>query len=748
MGTTESSVPRIIKGFQLDEHVVDLLHKQRKKIMKAIQSSVKQAIVLSTFVITAFCSFAQEGVLWTRIPSVQNLEIQKNNNTVQTRSSVVNELVARYNVTNIFQALPVSKNPILQEVYQIECNCNEHELLQEIARLSTIFVNPELGPHYETLYTPNDYSIAFPYDYSLELINATQAWDITTGDSSILISITDAGYDFNHVEFQNKIQYVSSGITNSNPSHGTAVALTAAGATDNEFGKSAIGYNSSLELRGMNYNELLAATYSGANIVNASWAAGCYNSTYGQMVIDEIYTNGTIIVAAAGNGSTCNNPDMLVYPASYNHVISVTSVGPANNHERTIGNPATTHQHNLMVDIAAPGYDLPVAITNNGFTTANGSSFAAPLVSGTIALMLAVNPCLNADQVEYILKQSADTIINTLNPQYAGRMGAGRLDAAKAVEMAKNFSTFPVTTELVTYCQFNSQVINITELNGVAPYSINWSHGVPEMFCLTGPSGVYTLDVVDSLGCRFHQEFHIEAITPISVEASIQPITCYGANDGSIELQINGGFPDYTVNWSNGASADQLNNLAAGTYEVQITDTKGCTFNDYYEINEPAQLVVDLAITNPNEFFNGSVDVTAFGGTGELSYQWHTGATTEDLTDLLPGVYQVTVTDENGCSNSKMAYLQSISVAGINDLNSNGLSIYPNPAIDHFTVTNGQELINKIQVISMQGQIVFSTDNIGNTIVIPTVELANGNYRINVEMVNGTTTSSNLVVQK
>ncbi len=715
--------------------------------MRPILESFKNLATLIAFLISGFFSFSQEGVIWTRIPSASALHFLKNQSGLNSSSAEVNKLITRFKISEIFQALPASKNPVLQEVYQMECSCNEHELLQEIARMNTIFIDPEIGPHYETLYTPNDYNIAFGYDYALELINATGAWSISKGDTSILISITDAGFDMSILELQNKIKYISPNISSSNIAHGTAVAVNAAGSTNNEFGKSSIGFNSMLELRGMNYNELLASTYSGADIVNASWAAGCHYSTYGQLVIDEVYQNGTVIVAAAGNGSTCNNPETMVYPASFAHVISVTSVGPSNNHERTIGNPTTTHQHNLMVDIAAPGYDLPVAINNNGFITANGTSFAAPLVSGTIALMLAINPCLNSDEIELILKASADTIINSVNPQYAGRIGAGRLDAAKAVEMAKNFSTFSAATTIETYCQFNSQVINITEMNGVAPYEITWSHGAPEMFCLTGPAGTYTLDIVDSLGCRFHQEIEIELIVPLTVATNIQSISCFGANDGAIELLVSGGYPEYSINWSNGSSLSQLNGLEAGTYEVQITDSKGCTYNDYMEITEPEPLIVELAITHPNEFFNGSVDVTAYGGTGELNYLWHTGATTEDLFDLQAGVYQVTVTDENACSNSKMAYLQVISVAGINELNAKGLSIYPNPATDHFTVTNEQEEIKKLQIVSMQGQVVCLIEGTGKTMTIPTIDLANGNYRINIELTDGTFVTSSLVIQ-
>lgn len=691
---------------------------------------------------------AQEGILWSRIPSIDQLTLKKDGDKLISSSDVVNDLIQRYAITDIYQALPASKNSILLDVYQIECTCNEHELLQEIARISSIFIEPEIGPHYETLYTPNDYSDVFAYDYGLELINAPGAWEVTKGDSTVLISISDAGYDLNHTEFQGKGLSISENITYSNIAHGTAVALTAAGATDNEFGKSSIGYNSSLDLRGMSYNELLAASYAGTNVVNASWASGCYYSSYAQMTIDEIHQNGTVIVASAGNGSTCGDPNIMVYPASYEHVISVTSVGPANNHERTIGDPSSTHQHNLMVDIAAPGYDLPVAINNNGFVTANGTSFAAPLVSGTVALMLAVNPCLTSDQIEFLLKMSADTIINSVNPQYAGRMGAGRLDAAKAVEMAKNFSTFQASTSIETYCQFNSQVITINELEGSAPYSIQWSNGDLGMICLTGPADTYTLDVIDSLGCRYHKEFLIEELIPLSVEATVTPISCFGEKNGSIELNVTGGYPTYAINWSNGQEMSTIEGLEAGSYEVQITDSKGCYYTDIIEIIEPEQILVQLEITNPTEFFNGSVDVTANGGTGNLSYLWQTGATTEDLYDLTAGIYQVTISDENGCLNSKLAILQEVSVAGVNEKSNLDLRVFPNPAVDEFTVSSDNESINQIDIINMQGQLIRSISVNQTQELISTEGIASGTYQLIITLNSGNEQKSSLIVKK
>ena len=88
-----------------------------------------------------------------------------------------------------------------------------------------------------------------------------------------------------------------------------------------------------------------------------------------------------------------------------------------------------------MVDIAAPGYDVALSAAPGWYLNTSGTSFAAPYVSGTAALMLAVNPCLTNDDLEILLKSSAANI-DALNPSYVGLIGAGRLDAYEAVMLA------------------------------------------------------------------------------------------------------------------------------------------------------------------------------------------------------------------------------------------------------------------------------------------------------------------------
>jgi len=185
----------------------------------------------------------------------------------------------------------------------------------------------------------------------------------------------------------------------------------------------------------MNYNEVLAASYAGARVINVSWASSCSFNPYVQNALTEVYNNGTFIVAAAGNGGTCDGADNLAYPAAYEHVFAVTSVGMLDNIEKTIGDPSTRHQTNSSVDICAPGFDVPLTPSPGVYVTGNGTSFAAPYVTGTVALMLAANPDITNAEIDSILRITAVNI-DAINPDYVGKIGAGRLNAANAVAMA------------------------------------------------------------------------------------------------------------------------------------------------------------------------------------------------------------------------------------------------------------------------------------------------------------------------
>lgn len=389
------------------------------------------------FISCSICISAQTNEkIWTTINSTGDIPEWKDDKLHSTNPEV-QQLIDAYDITSVERVVPTTSKESLKKVVELTCDCVADELSLAIEKTNA-FSNPHDAPRYELLYEPDDYTMSFQVDYALDLIDAKEAWNYSTGLETTIIGVSDANYYDTHEELETKIEYLDPTNNNANYYHGTAVAITTAGKTNNGVGKSSIGHDCKLWLTTMTYNNLLLMSQSGIRVINVSWASGCIPNPYVEDIVEEIYANGSIMVAAAGNGSTCGGPTSLVFPAAFEHVISVTSVGEYDNHEKIPGDPSSTHQHNSTVDICAPGYDVPLSIAPNYYNTSNGTSFAAPFVTGTIGLMLSINSCLTFEDVREILKLSSDNI-EQLNPNYANMLGFGRLNAGEALKIAQNF---------------------------------------------------------------------------------------------------------------------------------------------------------------------------------------------------------------------------------------------------------------------------------------------------------------------
>lgn len=398
------------------------------------------ARLAGVLLLTTYTSIAQQTErVWVTIENKSILPVENVRGELVSSDAEFQQLIVDFNIKSVDQAFSASRKESLLKVYELVCDCDALSLTTTIEQKNENLIQPEIGPSYELMTEPNDYHVTFNTDYALDIINAKQAWSYSTGDSNLIVGISDGNFYTSHEELHGKYVFYDNTNYSTQYSHGTAVAITVAGGTNNASGKSSIGYNCRLSLAGASYNKALMLSNAGAKVINMSWASSCYFSSYAQAVINEIYENGTICVAAAGNGNTCGNSNNLVYPASFEHIISVTSVGPYNNHERVVGNPNTTHQHNVKVDIAAPGYDVALTTAPGNYSTGSGTSFATPFVTGTVALMLSANPCLTFEDVEEILKTTAQDL-DVINPQYAGKLGAGLLNAGEAVRIAKERS--------------------------------------------------------------------------------------------------------------------------------------------------------------------------------------------------------------------------------------------------------------------------------------------------------------------
>lgn len=189
---------------------------------------------------------------------------------------------------------------------------------------------------------------------------------------------------------------------------------------------------------------------------------------------------------------------------------------------------------------------------------------------------------------------------------------------------------------------------------GTPPYSFVWSNGATTTQINGLPAGTYPLTLTDANGCTIlDSAVVVEYIAP-NWSATSENISCAGAADGTVTLNVTGGTPAISYLWSNGATTRDISGLQPGQYDVTILYAGGaCPEYLSFQITEPPPLQTDFTAITPVScagFQNGSVDIAFSGGTPPYQYLWSGGQQTEDLAGMGAGTYSVTVTDAHQCT--------------------------------------------------------------------------------------------------
>jgi len=180
-------------------------------------------------------------------------------------------------------------------------------------------------------------------------------------------------------------------------------------------------------------------------------------------------------------------------------------------------------------------------------------------------------------------------------------------------------------------------------------------------------AGTYWVTVQDDNGCEESISVTINEPTPLLFNnMSSTDLTCYMSSDGTINSGATGGTPGYTFNWTNdippytwSSTQQNLTSLEAGTYSLTVTDGNGCTIDTSIILTQPFQLTISLTVTDEScaNLCDGSITTTVNGGTppgGPYNYTWNQNgvffSSSQNLTNLCVGQYDVTVTDNNGCT--------------------------------------------------------------------------------------------------
>jgi serine protease len=419
------------------------------------------------------------------IPGRLVLKLRENSGPTGASLSALRPALSALHASGLTQKFPLSQLPSreqpggvnLRQVYEVTVPASL-ALAKARAQLLATGVVEYVEPLYirEPQYQPNDPladSTAAGSQYHLRLTQAYRAWDFTKGDTSIVIGMTDTGIRYSHEELVRQVKYNYAdpingkdddgdgyvdnfrgwdfASNNNDPmyeaytGHGTQSTSIVAGQADNGKGLAGVGFRTKfLPLQIFpgtstgsfaGYDAIVYAADHGCRVINMSWGGAGGYSRFEQDVCTYAAVNrDAVLVAAAGNTPA----NLLFYPASYDHVLSVSATDATDS-------KASFATYSRRIDLVAPGVDIAIAYGRPTTTSAgppdadylrgSGTSFAAPQVAGAAALVRARFPQLTAEQVLAQLRRTTDASIYRLpaNTSYLGYLGTGRLNIARAV---------------------------------------------------------------------------------------------------------------------------------------------------------------------------------------------------------------------------------------------------------------------------------------------------------------------------
>jgi hypothetical protein len=222
-----------------------------------------------------------------------------------------------------------------------------------------------------------------------------------------------------------------------------------------------------------------------------------------------------------------------------------------------------------------------------------------------------------------------------------------------------------------------------------------------------------------------------EARGPLKVvESRVKHALCFDDPSGEIELALTGGYPPYTVTWSHGATGILIRDLKAGTYDVEITDTRGNALNESYNIQEPhALLVASSEIESDRGMGEGQIALNIEGGTGSYSYLWSNGSTSNPATGLVAGEYSCEVRDENECLLNAGPFEVEMATS-TEDLLRASLTLYPNPGGEILCFHLEGWEVDRVEVVGLTGSRFVQDGVAGNCLQID--DLPKGLYIVKV----------------
>ncbi len=363
-------------------------------------------------------------------------------------------------------------------------------------------------------------------------------------------------------------------------------------------------------------------------------AAGTINTVTGLMNWDAAFTGTATITATATGlcGTTIASRTVTVIPT-----VTINPFATAAS-SRCQG-AATINYNTTASNSTGIIYSLDNAsiLAGNTIVPSTGAVTYTAIWSGTTTITASAAGCNGPAVTTHVVTVAPEVTITAFAPAVSNRcQGAGTFTLTTT---ANNSTGITYSIDAASLAGLNT----INSVTGEVTFAATW----------TGT----TIITASAAGCNGPKTTtHTVSITQKpAATATTANVACYGASTGSVNLTVTGGTPGYIFTWSNGAITEDLSNVAAGTYTVNISDSKGCTASATATVTQPASGVTGTITSKTNATFggyDGSVTIAGAGGVPSYKYKMGAGAyqTSGTFSSLGAGSYIVTVQDANLCT--------------------------------------------------------------------------------------------------
>lgn len=307
----------------------------------------------------------------------------------------------------------------------------------------------------------------------------------------------------------------------------------------------------------------------------------------------------------------------------------------------------------LTLNVVSPEFTLPSneicsnngAITLMNYVTPIGGNFSGPGVSNN----------------KFFPNQVAPNNTYTITySRYYSVLGCTAF-ATETITVKPAPSISVLTTPATCGESDGAATANFNSAGSSAGHNVYWSNGISEQGVSTSTisdlePGLYFVNATNEFGCSATAPATVSS-SNLLISGTAQPVSCFNGSDGAINLSITSTAGVSSINWSNGATSEDISNLPAGPYEVTVIDNEGCQSTATFNVSSPARIICTSSVTASScGNSDGSATVIVQGGTAPYTYQWFNGqgnqlpSTSDTQSNLPAGNYLCSVSDQNGCS--------------------------------------------------------------------------------------------------